>query len=342
MKEQFHMNETSAAPIGGEAEEIALLGLGRWGGGPVLNTLSKLLSPGLVHGIARSNRETWSTRQDLPANVRIHGQEFYEKGVLDNPRIKAVIIATQFSSHYELARKALLAGKDVLLEKPFTRTVQEAEDLEKIAREHGRLLAVGHEFMHDQKIQRLGRAIARRCLGVVSSAEFNMLNPLMGRKLDTSSNVLQDLATHVLSMIRALFGPADIEHLKVDMSPSGERARIDCLYRQIEMSIVVDRDYQVPERKRTITVKGDKLMVTLDYQKGTFAVEGGAANGAEQREGLSAELAGNSDDKTTLEIELSDFLDACRGRRTVINDAEVGIWITRCLAQIEKQAAADG
>ena len=64
--------------------------------------------------------------------------------ILQDESIKAVIIVTPIPTHYSLAKKALLAGKDVLLEKPMTEKVSQSEKLVEIAKNKKRILFVNY------------------------------------------------------------------------------------------------------------------------------------------------------------------------------------------------------
>ena len=310
--------------------EIALVGLGRWGGRAVLNTLTRRFPDMVIHAVARSNYQQWLSRKGLPHNVKIHTAKRYEEEILNNPTIKVVIITTQFTTHYGLAKKALLAGKDVFVEKPFTKTAGEAEKLIKIAKENNRILAIGYEFMYDQNINHLKRAIVKNRLGKVSEAEFNMLNPLGDRKLDTSSNVIEDLATHMLSLAQLLFGKKRISELKLDTNSYGTGVFISFKYDGIKITLNVDRKYKRAKRKRTIFIKGSRLIITLDYQNGKFRVqdiEGNVINNTDNR--YPNELLFEGSDKTALELELEAFLAAIKYRRILINSADVNLWISK-------------
>jgi DegT/DnrJ/EryC1/StrS aminotransferase family/Oxidoreductase family, NAD-binding Rossmann fold len=74
---------------------------------------------------------------------------------LQNRDIDAVVIATPTSTHYQLTKEALLAGKHVLCEKPLAETSAEAEELSELARQTNRTLMVGHTFLFNNGIVRL-------------------------------------------------------------------------------------------------------------------------------------------------------------------------------------------
>src|SRR5579863_3319421 len=69
--------------------------------------------------------------------------------LLADDAIRLVVIATPNTSHFELARECLLEGRDVVVDKPFTPTTQEAEELARIAAAEGRILAVHHNRRWD-------------------------------------------------------------------------------------------------------------------------------------------------------------------------------------------------
>ncbi|MFA5167029.1 MAG: ElyC/SanA/YdcF family protein [Candidatus Omnitrophota bacterium] len=331
---------------GSKQTEVAIIGMGRWGGGPLLNTLTQL--PGVrVHGVARSNYSGWLGRKDLGGSFTLHHADRLKREILDNPAIKAVIITTQSNTHYEMVKEALLAGKDVFVEKPFTKTEKEAKELIAIAKEHKRLLVIGYEYVYDQNINRLKAVVENAEAGEVFEAEFNMLNPVAGRKLDTSENVIGDLASHMLSVVRLLFGEKTVTDLKAVLENAGEKADIFFNYGGIRVTIHVDRDFREKERKRTITIKGSRLEVTVDYQdykekgiqKEKFSVLNRNGNNipeTDSRFPQSLSLEGSP--ATTLQLEFKHFFEALKTRDS-INSAESTLWISGLVEQINRLAA---
>src|SRR3954469_25457892 len=105
------------------------------------------------------------------------GMNLDVEGVLNNPEIDAVVVATPATTHYELTRRALLAGKHVLVEKPLTTDSSHAAELVDISRSTERLLLVGHTFLYNEGVRVAKRFIkegevyylyARRtCLGPI-------------------------------------------------------------------------------------------------------------------------------------------------------------------------------
>ena len=75
--------------------------------------------------------------------------------IFDDAKIDAVAIATPVSTHYELAKKAILSGKHVWLEKPMTEKIEQGEELISLADERGRVLLVDHTFVYTGAVRKI-------------------------------------------------------------------------------------------------------------------------------------------------------------------------------------------
>ncbi|MFH0939077.1 MAG: Gfo/Idh/MocA family oxidoreductase [Planctomycetota bacterium] len=112
--------------------------------------------------------------------------------------LDAVVIATPVDTHFELASAALQANKHVLLEKPMTRTVAEADELLALAAKAQRLLMVDHTFLFTPAVQQIKARITRGELGTLNFIDSVRIN--LGI-IQRDVNVLWDLAPHDLSII---------------------------------------------------------------------------------------------------------------------------------------------
>src|SRR5438309_6665108 len=124
---------------------IAVVGAGHWGPHLIRNFEANPDSR-LVAVCDASAERVRALSMSFPG-VRMEGSA---DRILDDPEIDAVVIATPASTHYELAKRALLSGKHVLVEKPITTCSPEAEELELLARRKGRVLLVGHVFLYNE------------------------------------------------------------------------------------------------------------------------------------------------------------------------------------------------
>lgn len=312
---------------------VALVGLGRWGGGALVNVLKDI--PGVViYGVARSTFREKKRQLNINNNIKVYPAEKYGE-ILSKRDIKAIIIATGVDTHYELTKEALLAGKDVFVEKPFTRTVKEAEELIAIAKERGLILTVGYEFMYDQNINKLKETIDSNVLGEVESIELSMLNPLFGKKIDKTTNVVEDIGTHQLSILQVLLGIRDIEGLSVS-EVTKERAAFGFKYGEVAVQIKLDRDYDNDHRDRIIEVKGNEGRAVLDYETGAMSIETNTDEGV-ALDGEKAFAGGEQkSSKTALDLELEAFINAIKTRTQLINSAELTGDICRIVPEINK------
>ncbi len=127
--------------------------------------------------------------------------------VLADRSIDAVVIAVPAAQHYEVAKRSLLAGKDVFVEKPLALHAAEGKDLIKLATDHRRILMVGHILEYHPAILELKRMIRVGELGRIQYIYSSRLN--LG-KLRTEENILWSFAPHDISAILYLLGEAPI------------------------------------------------------------------------------------------------------------------------------------
>jgi UDP-2-acetamido-3-amino-2,3-dideoxy-glucuronate N-acetyltransferase len=123
--------------------------------------------------------------------------------VLSDPETAAVVIATPAVTHGELVRQALLADKDVLVEKPLCLSGEEGQKLVALALERERILMVGHLLWYHPAVLRLKKLIEEGDLGRIQYIYSNRLN--LG-KIRAEENILWSFAPHDISVILGLLG----------------------------------------------------------------------------------------------------------------------------------------
>jgi predicted dehydrogenase len=128
---------------------IAIIGYGYWG-------------PNLVRNFSLANDCSVVCVADSRMDRLIEVKKNYPKilttsnldDIFNNKNIDAVVIATPVFTHFYLAKKALENGKHVLLEKPMTNSVEEAEQLIELANKYKKVLMVDHTFLYTGAVQK--------------------------------------------------------------------------------------------------------------------------------------------------------------------------------------------
>lgn len=155
-----------------------------------------------------------------PAKAALVKQHHSQTSVVANPDtvfansdINLVIVSTPNTHHHPLAKKALLSGKNVIVEKPFTVSSSEAQDLLDTAAETGLILTVYHNRRYDSDFLTLKQIIAQDYLGEIRLFEsaYDRFRPEVNRlawreKQLPGSGILYDLGAHLIDQTLSLFG----------------------------------------------------------------------------------------------------------------------------------------
>ncbi len=118
--------------------------------------------------------------------------------VLSDENNRGVVLATPAALHFEMARRALLAGKDVFVEKPLSLRVAEGEELVELADKMGSILMVGHILHYHPAVRKLKELVNSGSLGRIEYAYSNRLN--LG-KIRAEENILWSFAPHDISVL---------------------------------------------------------------------------------------------------------------------------------------------
>jgi predicted dehydrogenase len=178
--------------------------------------------------------------------------------------VDGVIIATPVRTHYQLAKAALLHGKHVLVEKPLTADVAEAEELVDLAAQLQRVLMVGHTFEYNPAVNELRRLVQGGDLGKIYCIEAERVNLGLFR---SDINVIWDLAPHDISILLYLLGKKP-ERVKVQAHAHLQPHIHDIAHLDLEfadrMTAHIHLSWLHPCKVRRVTVIGDARMVVYD------------------------------------------------------------------------------
>src|SRR5436309_1242980 len=178
------------------AGQIACIGGGYWG----KNLIRNLYDLGVLSCVCEVDAERLA---ELKATYPSTNFTDSTNRVFGDPNTAGVVIATPAASHGELVRQALLADKDVFVEKPFCLSVEEGKQLVALASERRRVLMVGHLLWYHPAVLQLKKLVEEGELGRVEYVYSNRLN--LG-KIRREENILWSFAPHDISVILGLVG----------------------------------------------------------------------------------------------------------------------------------------
>jgi predicted dehydrogenase len=184
--------------------------------------------------------------------------------LLADPKLDAVVVATPAITHYELAKRALEAGKHVLVEKPPAMNAADAEELCATAEERGLVLMPGHLLLYHPAVRAVKKLVDAGELGEVFCVYSNRQN--LG-KIRTDENALWSLGVHDLSVILHLLDEEPSEmwaHGNSFLTPGVEDV-VFCYLRFPSGKIAhMHLSWLDPHKMRRITVVGKEKMVVFD------------------------------------------------------------------------------
>lgn len=238
--------------------KIGLIGFGYWGTNLFRNfAASRDFQLAAVADLSEARRTT--LRETFAGNVSASPIELIEDPVLD-----AVIIATPVGTHFDLARRAVLAGKHVLVEKPMCATVAQAEELVELARRQGVVLMVDHTFLFTGAVQAITDLVHRGELGRVCYYDSMRVN--LGL-FQPDVNVLWDLAPHDLSIIDHLVDQEPV-HIEASgfchVNPRLPDIAYLTLHYASHMVAHLNLSWMSPVKVRRIAIGGTQKMVVWD------------------------------------------------------------------------------
>jgi predicted dehydrogenase len=229
-------------------------------------------------------------------------------------KVEAVSIAVPTLSHYQIAKDILQAGVDVLVEKPITATVQEATELNALARAQGAIFQVGHLERFNGALQALQGAVASPLL-----IESHRLAPFSGRGIDV--DVILDLMIHDIDIVLSILGDevARVEAVGIPLCSS----HIDVAHARIVFkggcaaNIAASRVAQ--ERVRKMVIMQKDAYLAVDYLKQSLTI---TRRGDEAGKGMQVEEVVRAND--SLEMQLKAFLQSVRERTPPVVSGEDG------------------
>jgi predicted dehydrogenase len=308
---------------------VGMIGAGRWGGNWI-RTLAALPNTQLHWVCDVSPASFENIRRQFPhVQTTTRLDDLLEDATLDG-----VVVATIAPTHYEVARKAILAGKHVMVEKPLTLATTDAVELTELAHRLHRILMVGHLLEY--------HPIIRHIRSMVECGELGEVHYLYQQRLNLGTiradeNAWWSLAPHDISVANRILGAAPVS--------------VQCRGQNIVNANIADVVFAVleypggklahvqvswldPHKSRKLVVVGSRKMVIFDdaAEQKLIVLDKGFEKSGEiitLRQGETT--APKPEVAEPLALEAQHFVDCIRTGGRPISDGEAGTLVVSVL-----------
>lgn len=295
---------------------MGLVGCGYWGKN-YLKTLPE------VNGV----KLNWVVTKTRSVEPSLLGQTRLTRNLddlLNDSDTTAVVIATPLNTHYEIARRALVSGKDVLIEKPFTQRSSEAIDLMKIANEKKAILMAGHLFEYHPAVAEMKDIVSK---GIIGRPEYISAERSGSNNSKQDSNVMWSFGSHDIYIANAILGrsPGMVNASGLSNDANSDdvaKVRLDYGF-GVVADIYLDRTK--PKKIRNFVFFGQEGSLTFDD---TLEGDKLVAFDKHKREIYHG---GNFNGLNTLKRECIHFVECVGNRTRPLTDAQKGYENVRIL-----------
>jgi len=273
--------------------------------------------------------------------------------LIDHREVDAVVIATPVSTHFDLAMRALAAGKHVWVEKPLAATSDEARRLRDEAKRRRRVLMVDHTFIYTGAVRKIADIVKTGQLGDLYYYDSVRVN--LGL-FQYDVDVMWDLAVHDLSIMDYVLTsrPRAVSALGSAHVP-GRTANVAYLTCLFDDSLIAHFhvNWLAPVKVRRTLLGGDRRMIVYDdlepsekvrvYDKG-ISVDPGPEGRYEMLVSYRTGDMWAPQLETTeaLTVAAGDFLTAIDTGREPVSNADVGLRVVRILEAATESMANQG
>jgi predicted dehydrogenase len=326
--------------------KFGVIGYGYWGPNIVRNLIN--LDGSEVHTIADMNPAAQARARKAYPGVHITGSAME---VITSPDIDVVAIVSPVWTHYELTKAALQNGKHVFVEKPFTSTSAQGEELVNLAEQKKLTIMVDHTFLFTGAVRRIGKLIDEGTLGNLYYYDSTRVN--LGL-FQHDINVLWDLAPHDLSIMDYLIkaNPEGVVATGQGHLNGHEDVAFMTIYFPDKVIAHINVNWLSPVKVRTTLIGGEKRMIVWNdleadekvkvYDKGVKITS---------REGLYELLVSyrsgdmwspQLEQVEALRQELGYFVECINGGDEPFNNGHAGLRVVRMLEAASESMTKKG
>ncbi len=325
---------------------FGVIGYGYWGPNVVRN-LRSLESAQVVTICDKSTSALRRAKQAYPdVQVATDASE-----LLSSPDIDAIAVITPVWTHFELAKSALRNGKHVFVEKPFTSTSHQAEELIELAEKNNLRIMVDHTFLFTGAVKKIHQLINDNTLGKLYYYDSTRVN--LGL-FQHDVNVLWDLAPHDLAIVDYLIGKRPEAIVATGEAHLNGLTDIAFMTAYFPDNVIahINVNWLSPVKVRTTLIGGEKKMLVwndLEADEKIKVYDRGVQMGG--REGVydllvsyrSGDMWAPKIEATeALKAELAYFVDCIRNNNAPFNDGMAGLRVVRMLEAAEESLKRKG
>jgi len=320
---------------------IGVIGYGYWGPRIVRNFHG--IEGGEVAVICDKNPDTLKRAKRAFPDVRVTTDLC---DVIAAPDIDAVAVVTPVWTHFELAKAALENGKHVFVEKPFTSTAQQAEELVNLAEQKGLQIMVDHTFLFTGAVRKIRDMVDSGTLGKLYYYDSTRVN--LGL-FQHDVNVIWDLAPHDLSIMDYLIkGKPEFVIATGQSHLNGhEDLAYITIYFPDRVIAHINVNWLSPVKVRTTLIGGEKKMLVwndLDADEKVKVYDKGvemSSNGQKIYDLLVSYRSGDMwapkiDQTEALSAETNYFIECVANNRRPFNDGVAGMRVVQMLEAADR------
>jgi len=326
-------------------KRVGMVGLGAWGWN-VARNFAEMKDCKLVTCCDMDERRRMAAARAWPG---VNPVATFDEMLRQD--IDAVVIASPAVTHYELSKKALLMGRDVFVEKPFTLRLSHAQELVELAEKQDSVLMVGHLLEYHPVVRRLKAMIQSGELGPLYYIYTQRVN--LGR-IRGDENALWSFAPHDISQILFMLDmePTDVSVRGQSYIQNGiEDVAFVSLYFENRIMAHIHLSWLDPHKVRKTTIVGADKMAVFDDAEATeklriynshAEVPPAKTYGEAIQVRFGDILIPRVDMAEPLKIECQHFVDCLHTRNTPVSDGRDGLRVVRILEAAQRSLEMDG
>src|SRR6202171_3436106 len=325
---------------------FGVIGYGYWGPNIVRNL--RALEGCQVVGIC--DQPPAARKRILAANpgIPVHSDA---NELIKSPDVDAIAVITPVWTHYELTKAALENGKHVFVEKPFTSTGAQAEELINLAEQKNLKIMVDHTFLFTGAVRRIQKLLKEGELGKLYYYDSTRVN--LGL-FQHDCNVIWDLAPHDLSIMDHLIMSKPEAIVATGANHLNGHADVAFLtiYYPNNLIAHINVNWLSPVKVRTTLLGGEKKMLVWNdleadekvkvYDRGVQMMSGEAVYQQLVSYRTGDMWSPNIEQIEALKVEASYFIDCIRNNKRPFNDGEAGLRIVRLLEAADESLKHKG